>query len=234
MIPLDTAAERVVAGFRIFAAGGDQKTMMEYLPNLLLSWSIQLTGALSPGPSVALIVSVALSRGRLPALQGAGGVAVGSGILACATALGITAIFARFTDVMTVVRLLGAAYLAWLAFKAFRSAMRPASVRVLPEALKSQKSPAVAGMLLQVSNPKALLFWLAIASIGGIGDSPLLVKIVFVIGACAISFAAHGGYGLALSVAPVRLVYAATRRWIEGAFGCFFMFASYKLATSKM
>jgi threonine/homoserine/homoserine lactone efflux protein len=208
--------------------------MMEYLPNLLLSWSIQLTGALSPGPSVALIVSVALSRGRLPAFQSASGVAAGSGILACATALGITAIFARFTDFMTVVRLLGAVYLAWLAFNAFRDAMRQTSVQALPEAPKGRKNPAMAGLLLQISNPKALLFWLAIASVGGVGDAPLLVKIVFVIGACAVSFAAHGGYGLALSVAPVRLVYAAARRWIEGAFGCFFMFASYKLATSKM
>jgi threonine/homoserine/homoserine lactone efflux protein len=208
--------------------------MSEYLPNLLLSWSIQLTGALSPGPSVALIVSTALSRGRLPALQTAGGVAAGSGILACATAWGVTAIFARLTDFMTIVRLIGAAYLAWLAFKAFRNAMRPTWVQILPETAKGQKNPATAGLLLQVSNPKALLFWLAIASVGGIGDAPLLVKIVFIIGACAVSFTAHGGYGLALSVVPVRLAYAAARRWIEGAFGCFFMFASYKLATSKM
>lgn len=208
--------------------------MIEYLPSLLLSWSIQLTGALSPGPSVALIVSVALSRGRLPALQSAGGVAAGSAILACATALGVTAIFAKFTDLMTVVRWLGAAYLAWLAFMAFRNAMRPVSSQVLPDAPKGRKNPALSGLLLQVSNPKALLFWLAIASVGGIADAPLIVKIVFVIGACVVSFAVHGAYGLALSVAPIRLVYANARRWIEGAFGCFFIFASYRLATARI
>ena len=208
--------------------------MLEYLPTLLLSWSIQLTGALTPGPSVALIVSTALSRGRLPALQTAGGVAVGSGILACATALGVTAIFARLTDFMTIIRLLGAAYLAWLAFKAFRNAVKSTPVQIFSETAKGQKNPAMAGLLLQVSNPKALIFWLAIASVGGIGDAPLLVKVVFIIGACVVSFTAHGGYGLALSVAPVRRAYAVARRWIEGALGCFFMFASYKLATSRI
>lgn len=207
---------------------------MEYFPNLLLAWSIQLTGALSPGPSVALIASFAFSRGRFPALQCAGGVAVGSSILASATVLGLTAILTRLTDVMIFVRLLGAAYLVLLALKAFRNSMKPVLVPVLPETPKGRKSPALAGLLLQVSNPKALLLWLAIASVGGIGSAPLSVKLVFVIGAWAVSFAAHGGYGVAFSMASVRRIYAVAHRWIEGAFGCFFMFASYKLATSKM
>ena len=52
--------------------------LAEYLPQLLLAWSIQAMGILSPGPSVALILGVATSRGRLPSVVTAFGVACGS------------------------------------------------------------------------------------------------------------------------------------------------------------
>ncbi|MDQ2632147.1 MAG: hypothetical protein M3Y78_00235 [Pseudomonadota bacterium] len=54
----------------------------EYLPQLLLAWSIQAMGILSPGPSVALILGVATSRGRLPSVVTALGVSCGSIVLA--------------------------------------------------------------------------------------------------------------------------------------------------------
>jgi threonine/homoserine/homoserine lactone efflux protein len=36
----------------------------DYLPSLLAAASIQAMGAFSPGPAVALVVGVAVSRGR--------------------------------------------------------------------------------------------------------------------------------------------------------------------------
>ena len=77
-------------------------------------------------------------------------------------------------------------------------------------------------------------FWLAVAGVGGVGDAPLPVIALFVAGAFVNSFAGHGGYALLLSAAPIRRFYARAHRWIEGALGCFFWFASVKLATAKM
>jgi threonine/homoserine/homoserine lactone efflux protein len=37
-----------------------------------------------------------------------------------------------------------------------------------------------------------------------------------------------------LSSAPVRGAYMRARRWIEAGLGCFFLFASVKLATSRL
>ena len=39
--------------------------MTDYLPQLLLAWSIQWMGIVAPGPSVALILGVATKRGPL-------------------------------------------------------------------------------------------------------------------------------------------------------------------------
>ena len=93
-----------------------------YLPQLLLAWSIQWMGVLSPGPSVMLILSVATSQGRAPSLVTASGIACGTIILATATVLGLASLFAQVAELMVAVRLVGAAYLLWLAWKAFRNA----------------------------------------------------------------------------------------------------------------
>ena len=204
-----------------------------YMPQLVLAWSIQIMGIMSPGPSVALIVGVATRQGRLPSLICALGIACGSIILAVATVVGVTAILSQIAELMTVVRLAGSAYLAFLAYKAFRKAMAAPKLVVDPDAPRSAWRTALSGFLLQVSNPKAIMFWLAIASVGGVGDAPWPVLALFVAGAFVNSFIGHGIYALLLSSAPVRGAYLRAQRWIEGGLGCFFLFASVTLATAR-
>lgn len=207
--------------------------MTEYLPQLLLAWSIQFMGILSPGPSVALILAVATSRGRLPSVTTAFGVACGSIVLSTATVIGIAAIFAQVAELMTAVRLIGAAYLLWLAWQAVRKAMRPTGFAVAEVAERSLWRTGLAGFLLQISNPKAILFWLAIASVGGVGDAPWPVILLFVAGSFLNSFIGHAAYALLLSSEPVRRGYAHARRWVEMGLGGFFAFAAFNLATTR-
>ena len=208
--------------------------LAEYLPLLLLAWSIQAMGILSPGPSVALILGVATSRGRLPSVVTAFGVACGSIVLAVATVVGVTAILAQVAELMTVLRFAGAAYLAWLALKAFRNAASTPKLVVDRIGRESAWRTGLAGFVLQISNPKAIMFWLVIASVGGVGEAPLPVVALFVLVAFLNSFLGHGGYALLLSSGPVRSAYVRARRWIEAGLGCFFLFASVKLATARL
>lgn len=206
----------------------------EYLPQLLLAWSIQAMGILSPGPSVALILGVATGRGRAASLVTAFGVACGSIVLAVATVAGVTAILAQVAELMTVLRWAGAAYLVWLAWKAFRNAASTPKLVVERVGRDSAWRTGLAGFILQISNPKAIMFWLAIAGVGGVGEAPLPVVALFVTVAFVNSFIGHGGYALLLSSAPVRVAYVRVRRWIEGGLGCFFLFAGFKLATTRL
>lgn len=208
--------------------------MTEYLPQLLLAWSIQWMGVLSPGPSVALILGVATRQGRLASMITAFGIACGSIVLSLATVLGIAVIFAQVAEIMTVVRFAGAAYLLWLGWCAFRKAVHPPELTFEAGSRGSAIRVGLSGFLLQISNPKAIMFWLAIASLGGAGEAPWPVIAFFVAGTFINSFAGHGGYAWLLSSALVRSAYARGQRWIEGALGCFFVFASYKLATQRL
>ncbi len=205
----------------------------EYLPKLLLAWSIQLMGVFSPGPSVMLILGVATSSGRTPALMTAFGIACGSIILSSATALGIAVLFADIAIFMMAVRILGAFYLFWLAWKAFGKAIKNPPLKVENRPAASLGKTGLSGFLLQISNPKAIMFWLAIAGVGGIGDAPWPIIGLFVVVAFINSFVGHGGYALLLSSPPIRSLLVRFRSWVEGFLGCFFIFAGFKLLASR-
>lgn len=207
--------------------------LSEFLPHLLLAWSIQFMGIISPGPGVMLILGVATNRGRAASLVTSLGIASGSVVLATATVLGITAIFAQMANAMTVLRWLGALYLFWLAYKSLKTAWKNPP---LPKAEAVPSSPwrtGLTGFGLQISNPKAIGFWLAIAAVGGLGEAPLPIILLFIAVAFINSFLGHGAYAVVLSSPPMRALYARFRRWVDGTLGTLFLLAGLRLATSR-
>ncbi|MBV6656308.1 MAG: LysE family translocator [Devosiaceae bacterium] len=205
----------------------------DYLPALFLAWSIQWMGVISPGPSVMLILGVATQHGRSASVVTAFGIACGSVILASATVMGITALLSDWAHAMTVLRWVGAAYLFWLAYKSLKTAWRNPPLPAPSGAVQRPVRTALTGFILQVSNPKAIGFWLAIAAVGGIGDAPASVIALFIFGALFNSFVGHGAYAMVLSSPPLRRGYARARRWIDGALGSLFFLAGLRLALSR-
>ncbi len=209
--------------------------MGDYTAQLLLAWSIQWTGVLSPGPGVMLILGVATTRGRGAALTTALGIGFGAIVLALATVLGLAAVLAKTAGLMIAVKFLGAGYLLWMAYGAFKKAARPPQIKATaPPPARSARADALAGFLMQISNPKALLFWVAIAALGGIGGAPLAVIVLFVAGAFVNSVLGHGLWAVLLSSAPIRAGYARARRPVEAVLGLFFLGFAVKLATTKV
>lgn len=207
--------------------------MTEYLPQFALAWSIQFMGVISPGPGMMLILGVATRQGRLPSLVTAFGIACASIVLSTATVFGLTALMSEMVGLMTYIRIIGAAYLTWLAYKAFRTAIRNPEPSMETKAASSVWRSGLSGFVLQLSNPKAIFFWLAVASVGGVGNAPPAAVLPFIAGAFVVSFVGHGGYALILSSVPIRQGYFRARRWIESGLGCFFLFAGFRLATAE-
>ena len=206
--------------------------ILEWLPNLAIAWGVQLTGVLSPGPGVALILSIATTRGRAASIRACIGIACGAFLLALATVIGLAAVWANAAFVMTAIKFAGAAYLAYLAYGAFRRAAAPPP----PPTAKPQVSAGTdvaLGFVMQLSNPKAIAYWIAVVALSEIALAPLPIIALFLLCGFLISFLGHGAWGVALSSAPFRALYAGARRWVEGALGVFFAFAAYKLATSR-
>lgn len=207
--------------------------LMAHLPLFLAAYAILVVAASSPGPAVAFLLGVATSQGRGPALVATTGIAFGSVTLNLLTLAGVGLLIANAAWAMQVLRLIGAAYLLWLAYNAFRKAVHPPHLAAVTVTPRGATKHFTAGYLLQVTNPKAIVFWLAIAAVGATeGGTPIVIA-AFVAGAFAISFACHGAWAVLLSSRPFRHGYQAARRWIEAALGGFFTFAAFKLATSE-
>lgn len=204
---------------------------LDHLPQLLLAWSIQLMGVTSPGPGVAFILGVAMRNGRGSAVMSCVGIGSAAMVLALGTVLGLAALLSSMSYGVQILRWAGAAYLAWLAYQSFKTAI------ILPPLTLSSEEPVrdvmKAGFLMQLLNPKAIFFWVAVAAAGGVGTAPWPVVGVFVLGAGFISFAGHGTYALLLSSSPARLAYTRARRWVEAGLGAIFAGFSLRLVLER-
>lgn len=209
--------------------------VIAHLPGILLSYSVLALGLLSPGPNILAILGVAMDVGRRAGVAMALGVALGSTLWAALTALGLSALLAAYAGALIVIKIAGGLYLLWLAFKALRSASR--ARHVAPTDARGAVRPAwryaAQGLLIQMTNPKAALSWVAIVALGVGPEAPGAVFAVIVIGAAALSTAGHLAYALLFSTPPMLRAYARARRWIQAALGAFFAFAGIKLLLSR-
>ena len=204
-----------------------------WLPNLLVGWGVQWLGVLSPGPGVALILAVATTRGRTAALTTCLGIAFGAFSLAFISVIGLATLLADIAWAMTAVKLAGAAFLTWLAWKSFGRALQPGELRAPAPASGTGRKTAIAGYMMQMSNPKAIIYWIAAAALAGLEAAPWPIIMLFLAGGFINSFLGHGLWAVALSSRPFLSLYRAARRWVEGTLGVFFAFTAFKLATSR-
>ncbi len=114
---------------------------------------------LIPGPTVLLVLSYALSKGRSVAVASAAGVAFGDLIAMSASLLGLGALVLASATLFTVLKWFGAAYLVWLGIKLIRSA--PSDGLALPRAQVTARG--VFGHMAAVTalNPKSMAFFIA-------------------------------------------------------------------------
>lgn len=204
--------------------------------HFIIVFTTYIVGAASPGPSNMRIMGVAMHRGRRPALMLAAGVITGSFFWGSMAALGVSAIVAQYAQALGALKLIGGAYLLFLALKACRSAMTPDSRHETEMAA----APSISnvrlyqrGLLMHLTNPKALLGWLATMTLGlGPEASPMAVGVVLA-GCAVLSITIFCGYAIVFSTAPMVLAYRRARRWIEGTLALVFGAAGIKLMASS-
>ncbi|WJY16997.1 LysE family translocator [Pectobacteriaceae bacterium CE90] len=136
----------------------------------LLVYSI---GTASPGPGNLSIANAAMNYGRKAGLMLATGVISGSICWGMLTALGVSAILISSQSFMVWLKLLGATYLLWLAFKALRNTFRPGDLSARTTRQHQYlRGYYLQGLGLHLSNPKAALTWFTVTSVGLSSGAP--------------------------------------------------------------
>ncbi len=125
--------------------------------------SICILGAMSPGPSLAVVVKNTLGGSKINGLLTAWSHALGIGFYAFLTLLGLAIILKKNPMLFQTVTYAGAFYLMWLAFNALRS--RGGVAQKLNAGQTTGYLQAMSdGLMISLLNPKIGLFFLALFS----------------------------------------------------------------------
>ncbi|MCL7941882.1 LysE family transporter [Halomonas sp. ATCH28] len=151
-------------------------------------------GAMSPGPSLALVLRHTLGGGRLPGVAAALAHALGVGFYALLTVWGLGALIVRFPLLFQAITWGGAAYLAWLGIKALRAG-RGGALDAAGMAT-SRRQAAREGVLVALGNPKLILFFIALLSQFVTPEMSLAAKALVVLTAMVID----GGWYVLVAV----------------------------------
>jgi threonine/homoserine/homoserine lactone efflux protein len=208
--------------------------LARYLPGIGLSYVAFLLGVASPGPNVLAVMGTSMAVGRKAGTALALGVSFGSLTWALLTAFGLSVLLLTYAYALTAIKIFGGIYLLWLAYKAFKSAaLRGGSAATsLAGPRRSKRGYAVRGYMIQMTNPKAALSWVAIISLGLPPAAPLWVTLIIVAGTFALSIMAHLAYAQVFSTLVMARAYGRARRCIQATLGDFFAFAGLKLLLS--
>lgn len=130
----------------------DSTTLVAFF---LTSLAIELT----PGPNMAYLALVGVSRGRRDGFMAVLGVAFGLAVLGALVGVGLGSLILENRIVYETLRWAGAAYLVWLAWDGWQEAQREAEATALPD---RPLTYFWRGFVTNLLNPKAALFFIAV------------------------------------------------------------------------
>lgn len=134
---------------------------MQDLQTLVLFTAACAVLTATPGPDMLLIASRSLSQGRVAGFLTYSGIAAGSYLQAFAAAFGLSQLFILVPAAYDILRWVGAAYLAWLAWTTLRS-RTPLFAADATASPVSMRRIFMQGLLTNLLNPKMALFMLAL------------------------------------------------------------------------
>lgn len=129
--------------------------------DLIVFAGIFVLAVASPGPAVVALLARTLARGRKGSGPLIAGLILGDLVWLSAAALGMAAVAAALGSLFFLVRLAGAAYLLYLAWKLWTAPTALGHAAELPES-GSGFGLFGSGLAISMGNPKTMAFYLAL------------------------------------------------------------------------
>ncbi len=146
----------------------------------------------SPGPGVLMTLDNAIAKGWRAAMHGVLGLAIGAALMAALSSAGIGLLIRSSPQLFLLLKFCGAAYLFYLAAKAWRRAPGAIAAAASRQArlAEGHRKLLLDGALLQTSNPKSLLFFLSVLGSVQAQLSPALAISTY----CVVLLLIHAAY----------------------------------------
>ena len=162
---------------------------------------------LIPGPTVLLVLSYALSKGRSVAVASASGVALGDLIAMSASLAGLGALVMTSATLFMALKWVGAGYLIWLGLKLWRSAPLGGLADITVNKEVTARSVFTHTAIVTALNPKGIAFFIAFVPQFLQPEAPLLPQFAILI-LTFVGLAAGNAMAYALLADHLR-------RWID-------------------
>lgn len=134
------------------------ETLQNYWPEFLTVALVHLLAVASPGPDLAVMIRQAICQRRRNALLTACGIGVGIFVHVGYSLLGIGLIIQQSLVLFSVLKVVGALYLTWIAIQCLRARAGGIHVETGDVPRQMGLSAFRLGFLTNALNPKATLF----------------------------------------------------------------------------
>ena len=207
---------------------------MSLAVNLPIILSAAFIATASPGPATFGVASMSMGAGRRHGIAMALGIVTGSLTWSTAAALGLGAIMLANAWILETIRYVGALYLLYLAVKSAQSALRPKAVTYGAVDGLNLGAAYRKGLVLHLTNPKAILFFGALYSIGVPPDASPATLLLVIAAVGMQSTVIFLTYALLFSSSAVVRGFARIRRVLDGVLAVAFGYASFKVLTAHL
>src|SRR5262245_51966373 len=181
---------------------------------------VHFLAAMSPGPSFLVTARTAVARSRADGVKVALGLGAGTMVWSAAALLGLNLLFHQFHWLYIGMKVAGALFLLWIAFQILRHAADPFE---MGEGTSNDNghNPLLRGFLIQISNPKVVVFFGSIFVAMLPGDVPgwMIVALIAIVTMNEIVW--YSLVSLFFGSPPVRRLYLVTKRCLDRAAGAF-------------
>lgn len=159
-------------------------------------------GAMSPGPSLAVVLKQTVGNSRGHGLMASWFHAAGVALWAFATISGLAVLVAESELAFQLITWLGAGYLTWLGVKAIRAG-RSAALQVELSEPTSLFRAGIEGAMISLLNPKLAVFFIALFSQFVSADATLSDKLIMTATAALVDGLWYSLITLVLSHSPI-------------------------------
>jgi threonine/homoserine/homoserine lactone efflux protein len=188
-----------------------------------------MMGAMSPGPSLAVVLKHSLNGGMKNGMLAALSHGFGVGLYAAASLLGLGALMLQFPTVYQFLVYLGAAYLAYLGLKILFSKPNDSELNIQQSEVSSSKA-LQDGFAIAFLNPKLAIFFLALFS-QFIDPENLTLNIGVIM--CLTVFVIDTGWYLLVAllteVSKKRFGFTKQNIWLDRLLGAVFIALAIKV-----
>ena len=200
-------------------------------------FGIALVLGLAPGPDNIFVLLQSAMRGVRAGMVVVLGLCTGLLVHTAAVAFGLAGLFAASPAAFAVLKTIGALYLAWLAWQAFRAPVGGMSADGEGVAAGNGGQMYRRGIVMNLTNPKVVIFFLAflpqfvVADAGSVALQILLLGLVFVAATLLVFSAIAWGAG---TFGTLLLRSARAQRWLNWFAGAVFLGLAVRLAATQL